>query len=122
MFKYGLNGIKLAIAKSKLALLCVFELIIILMCSMLRVSLFELFIIIICSAMLMALEMLNTSIEMICDLVDPNYNPQIKMIKDICAGAVLLFTIACLLIGCTILIPKVMIYFKICQFGKALYL
>ena len=36
-----------------------------------------------------SLELVNTAFEKLCDLVDRNYNEDIKKIKDIAAGAVL---------------------------------
>lgn len=36
-----------------------------------------------------ALELMNTAFEHLCDLVDRKYNPTIKKIKDVAAGAVL---------------------------------
>lgn len=35
------------------------------------------------------LELMNTAFEHLCDLVDTKYNPTIKRIKDVAAGAVL---------------------------------
>ena len=35
------------------------------------------------------LELMNTAFEHLCDLVDKKYNPTIKKIKDVAAGAVL---------------------------------
>jgi len=35
-------------------------------------------------------ELVNTAIEELCDFVEPNFNKQIKKIKDVMAGAVLL--------------------------------
>jgi diacylglycerol kinase len=43
-------------------------------------------------------EMINTIIENICDLIEPNYNQKIKVIKDMSAGAVLVMAILWLLI------------------------
>jgi diacylglycerol kinase len=58
----------------------------------------------------MALEMINTSIEKICDMIDSNPNSQIKVIKDISSGAVLMFTIFTFFVGCIIFIPKLLMY------------
>lgn len=41
-------------------------------------------------ALVMSLEMINTAIELICDLVEPRTNPNVKIIKDLAAGAVLI--------------------------------
>lgn len=109
MFKYGIDGIKLAYKKSKLWLLFAMEVVIISMCIWLRISMFEFIIVILCSAILMALEMINTSIELICNFIEPNINSKIKEIKDISAGSVLLFTMFTFLIGCLIFIPKLVL-------------
>ncbi len=41
-----------------------------------------------------SLELVNTAIEDLCDLYSTQYNPKIKRIKDIAAGAVLVTAIA----------------------------
>jgi diacylglycerol kinase (ATP) len=38
-------------------------------------------------ALLLAVETLNTSIEMLCDFVEPQQDPKIGKIKDVAAGA-----------------------------------
>jgi len=35
----------------------------------------------------LAVETLNTAIEMLCDFVEPEHNPKIGKIKDVAAGA-----------------------------------
>ena len=52
-------------------------------------------------------EMINTAIEILCDVVSREINPQIKKIKDIAAGAVLIASLAAIIIGAIIFIPKV---------------
>jgi diacylglycerol kinase (ATP) len=52
------------------------------------------------------LEMINTAIEILCDVVSPEINPQIKRIKDIAAGAVLVASLAAVVIGLIIFVPK----------------
>lgn len=54
----------------------------------------------------MSLEIVNTAIEKTVDLVTEEYKPLAKMAKDLAAGAVLLFTIAAIIIGCFLFIPK----------------
>ena len=49
-------------------------------------------------------ELFNTSIEKICDFVHPKNHPQIGIIKDISAGAVLVISIAALLIAVLIIL------------------
>ncbi len=51
-------------------------------------------------------ELFNTAIEALCDMVHPGRHPQVKLIKDVSAAAVLVVAIAALIIGCIIFIPK----------------
>ena len=62
--------------------------------------------IIISIALVFIFEMINTAIEIICDVVSPEINPQIKRIKDIAAGAVLVASLAAVAIGLIIFVPK----------------
>lgn len=60
-----------------------------------------------CIGAVMGLEMLNSAMEKLCDMVHGNYHPSIKIIKDVSAGAVLLACIISVVIACIIFIPKV---------------
>ncbi len=51
------------------------------------------------------LETLNTALEKTLDLLHPTKHPQVKLIKDITAGAVLTFSIGAVIIGFLILFP-----------------
>lgn len=53
-------------------------------------------------------EMFNTAIEKTIDFVSTEKHPQIKLIKDIAAGAVLIAAITAIVIGCFIFIPKLL--------------
>jgi len=53
-----------------------------------------------------AAELFNTALEVLCNFVEPERHPQIKKIKDLSAGAVLMLSIGALLIGLIIFIPK----------------
>jgi diacylglycerol kinase len=46
-----------------------------------------------------AAEAFNTALEKLCDLVSPGYHPQVKSIKDLAAGGVLLATLAAIVVG-----------------------
>ncbi|GAB3042815.1 diacylglycerol kinase family protein [Spirosoma pulveris] len=50
-----------------------------------------------------AAEAFNTAIEKLCDFVSPGIHPQIKAIKDLSSGAVLILTITAILAGLFIL-------------------
>lgn len=51
-----------------------------------------------CFAVLSA-EILNTAIEKICDIIQPEYDERIKFVKDISAGAVLILAISSVFVG-----------------------
>ncbi|MBN2668520.1 MAG: diacylglycerol kinase family protein [Bacteroidales bacterium] len=58
-----------------------------------------------------AAELFNSAIEKICDLITLEKHPQIKLIKDYSAGAVLVLAISAVVVGLIIFIPKVIILF-----------
>ncbi|GAB4037534.1 diacylglycerol kinase family protein [Spirosoma gilvum] len=49
-----------------------------------------------------AAEAFNTAIEKLCDFVSPGIHPQIKAIKDLSSGAVLILAITAVLVGIVI--------------------
>jgi diacylglycerol kinase (ATP) len=54
----------------------------------------------------LALEMLNTALEVFVDLVEPEYHPLAKRIKDLMAGAVLVSAIAAVIVALLIFGPS----------------
>lgn len=53
-------------------------------------------------------ELLNTCVERMMDFVYPEEHPQIKYIKDLAAGAVLVASITAVVAGLLIFIPKLL--------------
>ena len=53
-------------------------------------------------------EMFNTAIEFLTDIASPEIHPKAKMVKDVAAGAVLIASLAAVLIGIIIFLPKVL--------------
>lgn len=51
-------------------------------------------------------EMFNTCIERIMDYINKDFDPRIKVIKDIAAGAVLVAAIFAIIVASVILLPK----------------
>jgi len=56
------------------------------------------------AAMVLALELLNSAIEGVIDLLHPGLHPEIKAIKDMIAGAVLIVSIAALAVAAALAI------------------
>jgi undecaprenol kinase/diacylglycerol kinase (ATP) len=63
-----------------------------------------------CIGLVISLEMINSAIEIFCDMVTTDFHPGIKIIKDVAAGAVLVAAIASLIIGLIIFIPALTNY------------
>jgi diacylglycerol kinase len=53
-----------------------------------------------------ALELLNTVVEVVVDLITLDYHPQAKIAKDVAAGAVLVAAIGAVLVGGAIFLPR----------------
>lgn len=62
------------------------------------------------SALVLSLEAINTAIEKLCDLYTTETHPQIKIIKDIAAGAVLISAIFALVIAIVIFKKYILIF------------
>lgn len=54
--------------------------------------------------LIMALELLNSAMEGVIDLLHPDLHPEIRVIKDMVAGAVLIGTIAALVVATALLV------------------
>jgi undecaprenol kinase/diacylglycerol kinase (ATP) len=71
------------------------------------ISMMEWLIIIRFTALVLSLEMFNSALEKLCDKVNPEIDPQIKVIKDMAAGAVLWTSLLAAVAGLCIFIPKI---------------
>jgi diacylglycerol kinase (ATP) len=56
--------------------------------------------------LVLAAEATNTSIEVVVDLVSPEYDPRAGRAKDLAAGAVLLATLTAIAVGLLVLLPR----------------
>lgn len=61
----------------------------------------------VCIGLVISLELINTAIERVVDLVTSEYHPLAKEAKDIAAGAVFVAAILSIVIGGIIFIPKI---------------
>ncbi len=111
-FKYAFSGIFYAFKNGRNFKVQLFVAILVIITAfILKVNNQEWSLLIICILIVLSLEMLNTALEKICDLIHPEKHPQIKIIKDVAAGAVLLAAIGATVIGLIILLPKLLLYF-----------
>lgn len=78
----------------------------------LNIALSEWVVVLGCIGVVISLEMLNSAVEKLCDHVNPHIHPNIKIIKDLAAGAVLWSAVAAAIIGCIIFLPKLASLFQ----------
>jgi diacylglycerol kinase len=73
----------------------------------LHISASEWLVILLCIGSVLSIEMLNSALEKLCDLVQKEYHPVIKIIKDVSAGAALFASIISVIAACIIFLPKI---------------
>lgn len=69
-------------------------------------------IVLLCIGFVISIEMLNTAIENLCNMVQEEIHPTIKIIKDVAAASVAWASLISIVIAAIIFLPK--IYFLIC--------
>lgn len=107
-FGYALSGWRTLLAEEPNAIIHVVLGIAVVICGFLfRISSNEWLAIILSVSIVLAAELFNTALEAVCNLVEPNRHPQIKKIKDLAAGAVLITALGALTVGLLIFIPKI---------------
>src|SRR5699024_11807102 len=110
-FRFAWNGIKITMQEWNFRIHMIVALFVILAGIIVRLNMLEWSIIILTIGMVMALEMVNTSIETLLDYLQPDCHPTAKMIKDISAGAVLVSAVVAVVIGVLIFLPKIYYWF-----------
>ena len=73
----------------------------------LEITKIEWWVIIFLIGFVLALEAVNSAIEHLADFVSPAKQDQIKKVKDLAAGAVLIAAITSFIIGLSIFIPRI---------------
>lgn len=66
---------------------------------------------VVCMALVIAMELVNSAIEILCDALIPERNQRAEIIKDVAAGAVLVTALAAVVTGCIIFIPHIRAWF-----------
>jgi diacylglycerol kinase (ATP) len=56
------------------------------------------------AAMVLALELLNSALEGVIDLLHPGIHPEIKVVKDMLAGAVLIVSLSALIVAAALVV------------------
>ena len=106
--KYALQGIRHCLfAERNFKIQSVVAVAIFLSGILLHLKNYEWLVILFSAALVLGLELINTAIEKLSDVICPTIDPAIKKIKDMAAGAVFLTAIASFIIGLIIFLPKI---------------
>ena len=106
-FTYAWAGLKAVLSTEHNAYIhLAFTLIALAMGCIIRLTAVECTLLLFSIALVWIAELFNTAIEKTADLISKERHPQIKLIKDVSAAAVLIAAITAFLMGCFIFIPK----------------
>ena len=106
--KNSINGIILAFkTESNIKIDIVATIFVIIAAIIIKVNYIELLILVLTIALVLFAEMFNSAIENVVDLITEEYNERAKIIKDISAGAVLITSIAAVVVASIIGINKI---------------
>ena len=107
-FKYAVEGIIYAFKYEQNIIVHTLVMALVIMLGIIvKISVFEWLICLILFGLVIATEMINTSIEAVVDLACPKKHPLAKIAKDTASGAVLVFALTASVAGIIIFLPKI---------------
>lgn len=111
-FKHVFCGFKVLWAEEHNARIhIIVSVIVVILGALLDISLTEWLIVLVLIGLVLSLEIINTSIENICDYISPEWHMIIKKIKDLAAAAVFLAAMISVVCGIIIFLPKLCDFF-----------
>jgi len=111
-FGFAIEGLEIAILKGRnFRIQVIFGVIAIVFGFIFKLSQIEWLILILIICFVLILELINTAIEEIVNIVSPQIQPKAKIAKDVSAGAVLIASVGSVIVGALIFLPKLLLYF-----------
>ena len=108
-FRYALDGLKYAFKYEQNIIAHTFATILVIAFGIIfHISYIEWLILFLIIGLVIATELINTSIEATIDLITKEKNPLAKVAKDTAAAAVMVFAIIAVILGLMIFIPKIL--------------
>ena len=96
---FAVNGLTLAWHEKHFKIHLVAAVLCITFGFLLKITITEWCLVLMCIGIVLALETINTAIEYFVNFVEPNHHPVAGKIKDLAAGAVLIFSIFSAVVG-----------------------
>jgi diacylglycerol kinase len=113
-FGYAIHGIRLMIKQEQNAKIHLISIFLVVVAGLyFHLSVLEWSAIVIVAGGVFTAEAFNTSIEALSDTIAPEYNKNIKQVKDFAAGAVLVASITAIIVGLIVFLPKIFALFAI---------
>jgi diacylglycerol kinase len=107
-FKFAFDGLETAVTKGRnFRIQIILGAVSIILGIILKISSFEWLGLILIIATVLILELVNTAIEAIVDIVSPQIQEKAKVAKDVSAAAVLVASISSIFIGIVIFVPRI---------------
>lgn len=107
-FTFALEGIRDTFKQERnMKFHSVIAIFVIIMGFLLHVSNLEWIFILFAIGGMLSLELLNTAVERVVDLVTKDNHPLAKQAKDAAAGAVFIYAVLSVIVGCIIFLPKI---------------
>ena len=112
-FQFAFDGVKIAVLKGKNFRVQlgvgILSIVLGLVLKLSSAEWLDLFLII---NLVLILELINTSLEAVVDLVSPEIHEKAKIAKDVAAAAVLITSLTSVVIGAFIFLPKILQIFR----------
>ncbi len=112
-FRHAFDGIMIGVEERNMKIHFGFALLVIIFGLLLKISVTEWCFCFVLFGLIMGLELVNTAIEAVVDLVTEEYRPLAKRAKDTAAGAVLIAAIMAAITGLIIFIPRFLYFLRI---------
>lgn len=107
-FKFAFSGLETAVTKGRnFRIQIILGILAIILGIIYKISGFEWLSLILITASVLILELINTAIESIVNIVSPEIRNEAKIAKDVSAASVLVAAIAAIFIGAVIFIPRI---------------
>lgn len=108
-FRYSIKGlIKTWKEEQNLQIQSLVALLVLFLAFYFKISPGEWALLILSISLVLTIELINSAVERITDILKPRINGYVKEIKDIMAGAVLLISIMSVIVGLIIFLPRIL--------------
>lgn len=112
-FLGALKGAGLVVKSEKNAkIILVIGVLVLILAAIFRLTIDEFTILIIVITIVFLSELFNTLAEVILDMIQPEDDPHVKILKDIASGAVLMACIGAAIVGIVLFLPKIISLLK----------